>query len=456
MLVACTPASIAVADPPARGPQDDVEEFARQMRIPGIAARLVDARGPQWEVTTGLDGRDDKLTTSTPFVWGSVSKSAAAAIATGLAESDRLDLDTAVREVLPEGATWVDSDVTVNDLIHHISGLPHDVSLTDVPRSQSAREVVTTTKSPEHGSKGAFRYSSLNYLLLQAVIEQVTGDAYTRVVEREIGTPSGARITADTPQFTAVVPAGYVPWFGTPRSTNLEADGAGFGYGYLAGSIESLGRYAQWLARSPSLRDSRITAVQTSENASYGPGLYLEQIAGRDVWWHSGAVPGYFTHIALFPDTGQALVLASNRYGELESNEFAAFARYLMCKTAGDQLAAPPATPAAKLPVLAAVIGISFIVVGAFGVWRMSRRCKSSPRRKTIAVGVFGASFYVALGSAAWFAHLLIGVPSTVLSRWTPDIAFVLTALSTTTFVIAVAMTIGTIRCAAPTKNRIT
>lgn len=456
LFAVCTPGSTAMAAPAERDDPQDIEEFARQMRVPGIAARLVDADGPQWAAVTGSDGGGDEMTASTPFVWGSVSKSVAASVALGLAESGELTLDTPVREALPGGETWVDDDVVVRDLIHHTSGLPHDLSLTDVPRLQSAREVVANLAPPQHGSKGSFRYSSLNYLLLQAVIERVTGDDYAHVIAQRVGEPSSTRIVADTQEFAAQVPAGHVPWFGTPRASTPEADGAGFGYGYLAGSIESLGRYAQWLSESPRLRDRSATTVETSGDASYGPGLYHELIAGRDVWWHAGAVPGYFTHIALFPDTGQALVLAANRYGELESNEFADFARYLMRTAAGEQLTAPSVSTATKLPVIAAVAALAAILVGAVGVWRLSRRREPNTRRTTIAYGLAAAILYLAIGVAAWFAHLLVGVPSRVLSRWAPDLALVLTTLSAAAAVTALLMTVATLRSAAVTKRSIT
>lgn len=448
------PVRIAAATPVTVSLREDVEEFGRQMRVPGIAARLVGPNGTQWEITAGLDGRGEELSAESPFVWGSVSKSAAAAIAVGLADSGELDLSSAVREVLPEGASWVGDDVDVGDLIHHTSGLPHDVSLTDVPRSQSARSAIAESPPPRHDPRGAFRYSSLNYLLLQAVIERATNGTYSQALQSHVGRPSNARIVAESRQYNAIVPAGFVPWFGAPRANVPAPDGAGFGYGYLAGSIEALGRYAQWLAATPLLRDGAAATVSTAGKAGYGPGLYRERIAGRDVWWHSGAVPGYFTHIALFPDTGQALVLAANRYGELESNEFAAFARFITRRSAGDDIAAPTVAPATTLPVLSAIAGVAFILLGVTGTWRLSRRGRLRSARRTIIYGLLTAGLYLAVGMATWFAHSLVGVPSIVLNRWAPDLAFVLIALSTASIVTSVVMVTATVRSAMARHRR--
>ena len=49
-----------------------------------------------------------------------------------------------------------------------------------------------------------------------------------------------------------------------------------------------------------------------------GLGWMINNIRGRKLLWHNGAVPGFFTYIAINPEKKSGVVLFSNKYNPLE------------------------------------------------------------------------------------------------------------------------------------------
>ncbi|GAB3126031.1 hypothetical protein GCM10027289_01200 [Tsukamurella serpentis] len=415
-------ALLTAVPPSAGGRAPDLPGIAAEMGIPGFAMRMTGPGGTEQEQIGGVDGARRPVTARTPFVWGSVSKSVAARVALTLAAQGTLDLDRPVAATVPGARTWVAPEVTVRDLLRHTSGLPHEVSITDTAREGSATSALAELPAPVPGPRGEFRYSSLNYLLVQAVIETVSGGSYGAAVRAVLG-PAGDGIVTGARDFAGVVPPGHLPFFGRSRAVSPVLDGAGLGYGYLAGSVDALAHYARSMVQDPSWQ--RFQTVPTGGGADYGPGLYRETIAGRTVWWHSGAVPGYFTHLAVFPESGRSLVLVANRYGELEAARFAQLARHLMRTAAGE----PGDPPAGGAPVTVWAAGTLVSALGAAIGWAGYRTLlparRSGARRRSPGWTAVALGGCIVVGAAAWFGPTAAGIPPAVIARWAPDLALI-------------------------------
>ena len=401
-----TVAAVLTASPtmPADDTSSDVAVLAEELGLPGVAFRVVSEDRVIENIELGVDGNGAPVDARTPFVWGSVSKSVTAATVHALVDHQRLTLEESVNSVLPESDSILSEEVTIEDLIHHTSGLPHQVDdLDQWGRTQRALDVVPTL-TVTAADRGTFRYSSLNYLLLHAIVEKETGEPFAEVVARETGVH-----TAD-----AVAP-GYVPFFTFPRRVDTGIDGAGLGYGYLGGSIDELSRYAS--RQLTAAASNRPETVPTGSGTGYGYGWYVETLPdGTEMRWHSGAVPGYFTHVALIPERHLAVVFATNRYGELEADALASGARSLVLARLGiDEphvsglghyhLALIGSTALAlALAVCATATLIGFRT--APGRW--------APARILAALGA-GALLYFSLPALA-------GAPISTLARWAPDV----------------------------------
>ena len=181
------------------------------------------------------------MTGRTPLVLGSVGKSMTALAIRQLQQAGRLGLDMPVVRYLPwfalGGGTGVADRITVRQLLQHTSGLSTadgqnprwyapGLSVEGIVRSLAG---VTPTGVP-----GSYAYSNLNYVILGALIEAVSGESYGAYLRAHVFAPLGmvdsftsladaqgdglaaghrvlfgVTVPYDEPYPTGMVPAGY-------------------------------------------------------------------------------------------------------------------------------------------------------------------------------------------------------------------------------------------------------
>lgn len=421
MLGALAIAPAVEADAPASSLAAD---FAANTRAPGTAVTVVDLDGRILDESTfGHDGNGNDIDADTPFVWGSVSKSvlAASVLASGV------DPDLPVAAALPflDKTPLAGREITIGDLLNHTSGLPHLLTATDRDRRSGAIEVLEGPESPlediDTGEVGEFGYSSINYLLLQAVLER-QGDL-AAMIER---IAPGAITSYD--EFAAKVPPGHVPIFGANHRRVISQDHAGVGYGYIAGSARTLAHYAatQARARIPGGPATRLPRTIARNGTRYESGWFIHELKGDTesgvIYEHSGSVPGFFTHVELAPEKGKAVVILSNRYGEMESEHLAEQAK----ATAAAALETGNPTPARP-----AWGYISALIIGAIAIlltWvRVAFAWRSRVTRSQ--TGALVEASLVGLAAAAAIAvPAYLGFPMGLIAQWAPDVAILLSA----------------------------
>ncbi|MBB3604536.1 CubicO group peptidase (beta-lactamase class C family) [Mycolicibacterium sp. BK556] len=158
----------------------------------------------------GLDGLPapaEPMTEDTIFDLASLTKPMATATAVmQLFEQGRVRLDDPVQDYLPGFNTANEprrAEVTVRMLLTHTSGETGDVELKDQwgltapDRAEGFRRALTTPLESAPGEQ--FRYSDINFILLGALIEQVTGEPEDVYVEREVFAPLGMTETRYLP-----------------------------------------------------------------------------------------------------------------------------------------------------------------------------------------------------------------------------------------------------------------
>jgi CubicO group peptidase (beta-lactamase class C family) len=161
------------------------------------------------------------MTPDTPYFIASVTKMYTAAIVMRLYEQKRVDLDAPISQYLPasltrgihiyKGTDYSDR-IKVSELVNQSSGLAdHEVdkprggkSVLDELKAGHDRSIDTAEAieivrglAPHFppGTRGKAYYSNLNYRLLGAIIESVTGQSMAANFEQSIFTPLGLRHT---------------------------------------------------------------------------------------------------------------------------------------------------------------------------------------------------------------------------------------------------------------------
>ncbi|GEM32168.1 hypothetical protein NN3_31750 [Nocardia neocaledoniensis NBRC 108232] len=230
-----------------------------------------------------------------------MAKPVAATVTVELARQGVLRLDDPVRAHLP-GFDLADRNsaagITIRDLLQHTSGLPFGAPLLD--RADAGRrpaDVLPALASikPQSPPGTEHLYSSLNYLVLAAVIEATTRRSYAEVLAATVGRPLRNGIVATAAQ-AATVPSGHRFVAGRPVRMNTGYDPAGAAYGYLGGSLTDLTRFATDQLRP---KDPAITAQLHAPGRPTGLGEHY----------------GLGWRISDLPDTGQAVVMLQNVSG---------------------------------------------------------------------------------------------------------------------------------------------
>ena len=165
----------------------------------------------------GLDGLPapaEPMTEDTIFDLASLTKSLATATAVmQLYEQGKVAFDDLVQQYLPDFNTANDprrAKVTVRMLLTHTSGETGDVNLGDpwgldkADKEEGIRRALTTPL--ESGPGGGFRYSDINFILLGALIEKVTGEALDVYVQRHVFDRLGLQDTHYLPPAKACGP----------------------------------------------------------------------------------------------------------------------------------------------------------------------------------------------------------------------------------------------------------
>ena len=137
------------------------------------------------------------------FDVASVTKVFTTLVALRQVERGRLDLSAPVVEYLPAFDGPGKPAVTVSMLLAHTSGLPVGPSISaitklpDVPARWAA--IVATPLAAGVAPGSLFRYTSTGLLVLQQILEKITGTPLDQLVRRELTDPLGLRDTGFNP-----------------------------------------------------------------------------------------------------------------------------------------------------------------------------------------------------------------------------------------------------------------
>lgn len=312
-----------------------VDEQLDRTGVPGVAYAVVGPEGVVHARTIGEDGDGRAVTRRTPFLWGSVSKPVTATAVVRLVERGELGLDDRVVEHVPDFATAdrrSSARIKIRQLLDHTSGLPEGLELTD--RYDADRSVETVVRQvrdlePLAGPGQRHSYSSLNYVVLAAVVEHVTGEGFGDALRELVLQPAGMdSVPTDPAVAQERLPSGHRYVLGRPRSFDSRIDPATVAAGYLTGSIDDLAAFARTQLDGGPVLDDRARgllhgpSVRTGDDSSYGLGWRTWHVPGTDqpMVWHGGAAPGYQSSILLLPDRDLAVVVLQDAYGPFQES----------------------------------------------------------------------------------------------------------------------------------------
>ncbi len=207
---ACARAVVALARLPGfarmgqpRGRLSPHVHFRRWMRLSRVRFLTGAFRGRCWLlVMTGrviyrkaygsraLEPRREAMTLDTVFDLASLTKVIVTSTAVmQLVERGKVRLNDPVAKYLPEFAQSGKEDITVRQLLTHYSGLGPDLDLKTTWEGKETAYRMAFAETPEDAPGSKFSYSDINFVVLGALVERVSGETLDAYAARHIFVP---------------------------------------------------------------------------------------------------------------------------------------------------------------------------------------------------------------------------------------------------------------------------
>lgn len=269
------------------------------------------------------------VTNKTEFVMASITKQLTAAAILQLAEQGRLSLDDDISRFVPDFPLQ-NRGVTIRRLLNHTAGVRNLQDLGDRYWKQTAapaetRQLIDLFKAePLDFEPGTdYHYSNSGYILLGAVIEKAGGEPYGEYVKHHLLDPVGLKHMLYGGTLALMPHRAHAYWFNGNAFVNAAHfdQSQGFAMGGFYSTAADLARWTVALHHqrvlTPASYQQMITpeVLPNGETLSYGFGMELGSLGGRQLYGHAGGGVGSTGQTHYIPEEDLAVVVMSNSNG---------------------------------------------------------------------------------------------------------------------------------------------
>ncbi|MER6388141.1 serine hydrolase domain-containing protein [Streptomyces sp. NPDC001523] len=307
-------------------------------RAMGDAVRYADYDGRLDRVREYPAAERIPMAEDTVFDLASLTKLFTSLLAVQQMERGRLELEAPVDRYLPEFTGGGKELVTVRQLLTHTSGLRSWAPFYQESTREGRLRLLWSVR-PQDTPGTVYRYSDLNLIALQLLLERITGRTLDVLLHDEITAPLGMHRTRYNPplswrRVTAATEVQRPPWSGLDRGLvwgevhdeNAYALGGVAGHAGVFGTAWDLAVLARTLldggayAGRRILRPASVELLFTDYNTAF-PGhdhglgfeLYQHWYMGAMATPHSAGHTGFTgTSLVLDPSTDSFLILLGN------------------------------------------------------------------------------------------------------------------------------------------------
>ena len=243
-------------------------------------------------------GDIDKVTTKSPFILGSVSKSFTALGLLNLNISlnqtlNNYDLNDYINEKDAK-------DITISELLNHSSGLD----------SFSSYRIY---------NKGYFNYSNYGFALLGKIIEKESNKKYEDYMSETIFKPLKMINTHASYHRDIIDSYDFFLGFRT-KYRNIESEiGDGFYVpaGYISSSVEDMGNYLRFYLNKSEENQKYVKQMTEGNfsvgyNINYGMGMVIQKKNGQTIYHHDGSTSSFLSKLVIYPELDIGFFIVTN------------------------------------------------------------------------------------------------------------------------------------------------
>jgi CubicO group peptidase (beta-lactamase class C family) len=285
------------------------------------------------------------------FRIGSVAKQFAAAGLLKLVEAGKVKLDDPLSKYVPGYPGG--EQITVLQLLNHTSGVRNYTEIPGYMDGPPIRRDLTTAQlidafrdePPAFPPGEGWGYSNSGYVLLGAVIEATSGEAWHAWLDRSLFRPLGMKNTgyAGDPKRVARQVRGHSYDDGKlaePAPISMTQPHAA---GALLSNVDDMFRWNRALHEGRVLKSETYTQMVTpagkARDVGYGFGLYVDSVRDQTLLRHRGGISGFLATLGYVPGPDVSVVVLENDDWDTDAagGEGAdTFARRLAAKALGD------------------------------------------------------------------------------------------------------------------------
>ncbi len=293
-----------------------------------------------------------QVTPQTIFDLASCSKSFTAMATLLLWNDGLIDLDQPLKHYIPEfqlADEKASAEITVRELLNQTSGLPGDLSEPlnyqkdgNTTNSDAMKLLVAGLKNLQidRPPGSSFEYANLNYCLLGALVERVSGESFSDFVQERIFTPLGMNNSTLNPDIAASLDRadGHQLMLGKIITRNIPIYPSAQPAGWVMSSAADM---AKWLLVNMNngilngqqfipakvveeMQTPGISLIDNGDKVSYAMGWFVGQTNnGEPVIWHSGDTPNFLSEMIILPNRNLGVVMLVNSQTSMNAHSVA-------------------------------------------------------------------------------------------------------------------------------------
>lgn len=260
----------------------------------------------------------------TKFRITSLTKQFTATLIMMMHERGLIDLDDSICSYLEDCLeSW--KEITVHQLLTHTSGIPEYTILPDALEESRQPHNVQGLLNLFNGEQldftpgEEFKYSNSNYVVLGAILEQISGSTYEQYLNEHVLRPLEMEDSGLDRQ--DVILQGRASGYLIVESFLLNAPYLDMSNAYstagMYSTVEDLYKWDQALYTDQLLNEESREMMFSTEvgegiNSNYGYGWQIGDAHGQRKIWHAGRINGFHSYLSRYPDDQTTIIILSN------------------------------------------------------------------------------------------------------------------------------------------------
>lgn len=253
----------------------------------------------------------------TKYRIGSITKTYTATMIMQLVDEDKLSLSTSLADFYPQIPQ--SESITIEHLLRHQSGLYNFTNASDYPEwmteSRSKKELLKIfyEDDPQFEPGAQTSYSNTNYVLLQFILEDITGASYADQLQKRIVEPLNLQHTSygDEIESDKNEALSYQyqkeQWRPAPE-TDLSIPG---GAGAIVSTNSEMITFIRALFNGKLVSQQSLNKM-TSTGQGFGIGLVKVPFHDKYALGHNGGIDGFQSHLSYFPEEDVSIAITTN------------------------------------------------------------------------------------------------------------------------------------------------